>query len=103
MNRREPTTEERKALQRIEAFRTRMPLVALSAGLPILALQALPERDATIVMIVAIPALLCQLAALVYWACCLRCPRCAGWIAIPKCPSCGLALDEHQATQRRRA
>lgn len=28
----------------------------------------------------------------VYLTCFLRCPRCAGWIVIPKCPACDLKL-----------
>ncbi len=28
----------------------------------------------------------------VYLTCFQRCPRCAGWIVIPKCPACGLKL-----------
>jgi hypothetical protein len=34
------------------------------------------------------------IAILVHLTCFQRCPRCVGWIVIPKCPACGLKLGK---------
>ena len=94
MSRQGPTTQERIALERIKAIPTRSVLVVLAmVGLK-LSQQLLPVRYAVLGTIVSVGLVLGLLATLVYQACFLRCPRCAGWIAIPKCPACGLELDE---------
>ena len=87
MNRREPTTEERKALEKIDAIGARSPLLGLGLILFTASLQLLPERYATIAAIASVSGALCVIAVFVYRACFLRCPRCSGWVAIPKCPS----------------
>lgn len=88
-----PTTQEWLALKRIEGVPKRSLLVAAMVGALVLSLQALPERYAALSAIASVGLALCGIVALVYQACLLRCPRCSGWIAIPKCPECGLKLE----------
>jgi hypothetical protein len=84
MHNREPTAHEKARLSRIVTLRTWLPLVSLSGCVASLVLP-LP---------VAVPIILAGLAGFVYLTCGLRCPRCSGWIVIPKCPSCGLELGD---------
>jgi len=102
MNLQGPTTQERIALERIEAIVARSPWVVIAIMALMLSLQWLPERYAAVSAIVSVGVVLGGVATLVYRACFLRCPRCSGWIAIPKCPACGLKLDE-PASHRRAA
>jgi hypothetical protein len=101
MNRQSPTTEERIALKRIAQVPMRTLLVALAViGLQVLSRQVLPERYSAVSAIVAVGLALAGIAVLVYQACFLRCPRCSAWIAIPKCPDCGLKLDQPASRQK---
>lgn len=94
MNRWSPTTQERIALKKIAAVPMRSALLAGMVSGLILSLQVLPERYSTLATIAAVGLLLSGIAFMVYQACFLRCPRCFAWIAIPKCPDCGLKLDK---------
>lgn len=94
MNRRTPTEQERIALQRIEAGRASSLSAILVLGGLMLLLQLLRDRADAVSVVVSVVLVLGMGAILVYRACFLRCPRCSGWIAVPKCPSCGLAFDE---------
>ena len=100
MNRQAPTAQERAALERIKAIQTRSPLVVLAMVGLTLSLQLLPERYAAVSAVVSIGLAFGIVAMFVYRACFLRCPRCSGWIAIPKCPACGLKLDEPTSHRR---
>ena len=93
MNRQGPTAQERVALQRIAGARMRSLLAVATIGGLVVALQLLPERYSAVSAIAAVGLAFGSVAVLVYQACLLRCPRCSGWIAIPKCPGCGLKLD----------
>lgn len=94
MSRHAPTTDERIALERIDAIRKRSYLVGLAFCGLVVMLQALPERYSSVAAVASVALVLCMVAVLAYRACFLRCPRCSGWIAIAKCPGCGLGLDE---------
>jgi hypothetical protein len=102
MNRQNPTAQERIALKRIEAVPMRSLLALVTIGGLVLALRALPERFSTVAAIASVALALTGIAVLIYQACFLRCPRCSAWIAIPKCPDCGLKLDK-PASDRRSA
>lgn len=91
MTRHAPTTREEIALKRIEAGLIRSPVAMLMATGLILSAQLLPDRYAAVTAIVSVGLMV---GMLIYRACFLRCPRCAGWIVIPKCPSCGLTLGK---------
>ena len=93
MERQGPTTRERLVLERIAKIPERSLIVAVAVGALVLSLRALPEQYATLSSIAAVVAVLVGLTFFIYQACFLRCPRCSGWIAVPKCPSCGLKLD----------
>jgi hypothetical protein len=69
-------------------------LAIVTIGVLILCLQVLPERYSTVSAIAAVGLALSGIAVMVYQACFLRCPRCSAWIAIPKCPDCGLKVDK---------
>jgi hypothetical protein len=94
MNQKSPTPQETLALKRIQGVPMRSPLTVLAISALLLSLQSLPERYAAVSAFVSVGLALCVVAVLVYQACFLRCPRCYGWIAIPKCPDCGLRLEE---------
>ena len=94
MKRQEPTTRERIALEKIAAGQRRWLLAGPAGAALIFSLRLLPERYADVSAYVAVGLVLGMVAIFVYRACMLRCPRCSGWIAIPKCPACGLKLDE---------
>jgi hypothetical protein len=100
MNRHAPTTQERIALERIEASQTRSYLALLMMVGLILSRQLLPERYAAGSAIASVALVIGMVAMLVYRACFLRCPRCSGWIVIPKCPACGLKLDKPTSHRR---
>lgn len=93
MKRQGPTTQERLVLERIARIPTRSLIAAGAVVGLVLCLRALPEQYAAFSSFAAVVAVLIGLAFFVYQACFLRCPRCSGWIAVPKCPSCGLKLD----------
>lgn len=103
MKRQAPTAGERKALESIKAAPTRSLLAVASLTGCVWLLQVVPERYAAASTIVAVGLILALLAVLVYQTCCLRCPRCAGWVVIPKCPSCGLKLNEPGAKHHQRS
>ena len=86
-----PTDLERAKLERIATAKKWLPflVVPLAFSSPIYLLY--PNRATTAL---AITVFLLMLAPVLYLSFFLRCPRCAGWIAMPKCPSCGLKLDE---------
>jgi hypothetical protein len=94
MNRPGLTTQERIALEKIKGIPTRSLYMVFAIGGMILSLQALPERYSAVSAIVSVGLALGMVATLAYQACFLRCPRCSGWIVVPKCPGCGLKLDE---------
>jgi hypothetical protein len=102
MNRQSPTNQERIALERIEGLRTQWPLVLFAMWGLLLPLRFLPERYSGVSAIASVALVLGMVALLVYQACFLRCPRCSGWIVIPKCPGCGLKLDK-PASRRKSA
>jgi hypothetical protein len=56
--------------------------------------QQLPEKYAVLSIFLAASAALVALAVIIHISFCLRCPRCSGWIAMPKCPACGLKLAD---------
>lgn len=93
MNRQSPTTEERIALMRIEQVPMRTLLILVAVCGLVASLRVLPDRYSAVSAVVAVALALGGVAVLVYQACFLRCPRCFAWIAIPKCPDCGLKLD----------
>ena len=89
-----PTTQERHALKRIEATNWLSVIVvaALAGLLP--AAQFLPERFSSVSAVLSILMVLGAIGVLVYRTCFLRCPRCSGWVAMPKCVACGLTLEK---------
>lgn len=52
------------------------------------------KRHSLLGTAISVLAAVIGLGLLVYLSFFLRCPRCSSWIAIPKCPSCGLKLDK---------
>lgn len=94
MSRPRPTDEQLRKLQVIEERKKWIAAaMPLSAILMLVALQV-SERYGPLQLV-----LLCVLTLLVigggiYLSFCQRCPRCSGWIVIPKCPSCGLAPEK---------
>jgi hypothetical protein len=104
MTGRDPTDQELAKLERIAALTKTLPLL----GLPILAfaffiIRFMPDREGLHWPVLTFGAigLILALTPLLYLSFCLRCPRCSGWIAIPKCPSCGLKLEEPGKRQTR--
>ena len=87
-----PTEEERNKLRGIAATRVQATALICAVVPGLLVVSRFISND-TLKLFVAMSAVVIGLAALIYMAFCLRCPRCKGWIAIPKCPSCGIALD----------
>lgn len=61
-------------------------LLAIASG------RLLGERYDVLAAILTIGLGLGAIGIFVYLSCFQRCPRCAGWIVIPKCPACGLKL-----------
>ena len=94
-----PTNPERIALERIEAIRARSPFEALALLGLFPLLQLLPERHSALAAMLSVVLVLGMVATLVHRTCFLRCPRCSGWIVIPKCPACGLKLDKPGSTR----
>jgi hypothetical protein len=97
-----PTDAERSKLLHIASLRKSLPLLTLSFGaVAILIIRQVPDLHDShwaVITVAAVAAIL-FLTPLVYLSFFLRCPRCSGRIAIPKCPSCGLRLEE--STKRR--
>lgn len=90
---RAPSRQERAKLERVAATPSRV-LGAMGAGmLGILLIKALPDEYGAVKAVFIATMLLVVLGALVYQACLQRCPRCSGWIVMPKCPGCGLGLE----------
>jgi hypothetical protein len=100
MNRQTPTPPERVALERIERIQTQWPLIFLGMLGLFVPLRLLPEQHGAATAIASVALMLGMVALLVYRACFLRCPRCSGWIAIPKCPGCGLKLDKPESRRK---
>ena len=88
-----PSTIEKQKLEDIVAKRKQLPLIAMLVLLIIVSLNLLPESYSGMQVTLQSAGLLAGLAHLLYVSFALRCPRCSGWIAIPKCPSCGLKLE----------
>jgi hypothetical protein len=65
----------------------------LGLGCAIALPRLLGESYNVLSAILAIGLFLGVVGIFVYLTCFQRCPRCAGWIVIPKCPTCGLKLD----------
>lgn len=90
------TARETAELQKIAARRKWLVLGAqctiLLALLAIASRRALGERYDTLSLLFGSAFLLATIGIFVYLTCFQRCPRCAGWIVIPKCPGCGLKL-----------
>lgn len=92
MRNREPTDYEKSRLSRIATLRTQL-LLAPMCG--VVASLVFPPAVAWVVVLLG-------LTPVIYLTCCLRCPRCAGWIVMPKCPSCGLKLESSKKIHLRR-
>lgn len=88
----QPTAHEKARLNRIATLRTQLLPVWMCGGVASL---VFPSAVAGVI-------LLAGLTCSIYLTCCLRCPRCAGWIVIPKCPSCGLKLESSGKTHLHR-
>jgi hypothetical protein len=93
-----PTEQETKQLEEIEA---RLKLLDLSSHVAVLLMLLLvgslivaPEQYQTVKTILVVAIALALVGTLVYRTCFLRCPRCAGWIVLPKCP-CGVKLEKY--------
>ena len=102
MTQHERPAHETAALQRIAARRKWLSLSAQSALLlafaAIVSRRLFGERYDALSMILAFGLLLGAIGIFVYLTCFQRCPRCAGWIVIPKCPACGLKLEGARKT-----
>jgi uncharacterized membrane protein HdeD (DUF308 family) len=88
-----PTEDELRKLRSIETTRKQVVLL-VTAGIPLLFLISWFIQHETASIVLAVIALLISLSGVVYISFLLRCPRCKGWISMPKCPACGLALDK---------
>ncbi len=86
---RAPTAEELKKLELIDRTRKQAVPVALLAGLAALFIGRMQRHEDLKILLMA-SAVLIMLATVIYVSFCLRCPRCSGWIAIARCPACGL-------------
>jgi hypothetical protein len=88
---------EVKRLEAIASRRTSLFRVAQIATLLALGAVAsrrvIGERYDVLALILGIGLMAGVIGVLIYLTCFQRCPRCAGWIVIPKCPACGLKLD----------
>lgn len=92
-----PTDDERRKLKAIQAIRQRAVLVIV-ALVPFLLVVSRFTPNVIIKMTLAVGAVAAGLGILLYLSFGLRCPRCRGWISMPKCPSCGLALERSTKT-----
>src|SRR5688572_27133895 len=91
--RHQPTAAEKARLQTIATLRMQLPVVAI-VGIGIaIAVSVLIAPGSVLPAIIAVTAAVILLGQLIYVSFCLRCPRCSGWIVLPKCPSCGLGLN----------
>lgn len=92
------TEQETKQFEEIEAKLKLLDLSANVGGVLMLLLVGLlivaPEQYQTAKTIVAVTIGFALIGILIYRTCFLRCPRCAGWIVLPKCP-CGLKLKKY--------
>jgi DMSO reductase anchor subunit len=88
------TEQESKQLHRIESL-LKLRMVSLYvAVVGIGAFYLLSPRNAAVAAALAIVVFVILFGHMIYLACFLRCPRCSGWIAMPKCPGCGLGLEK---------
>jgi hypothetical protein len=94
MNHQHPTEDERLALEKLRAGQT-LPLVlgGIATPIPVL-LRLVPETYSSVSAVLSVGVVLGIVSLFVYRTCMLRCPRCSGWIVIPKCPACGLKLEK---------
>ncbi len=90
---RAPTEDELKQLQLVDRTRKQAVAVVFVLLFLLLPISRLSGHEA-MRMFLAASAVVIMLATLVYVSFCMRCPRCSGWIAIPKCPACGLKLEK---------
>src|SRR5690242_11307641 len=89
------TDSERAKLERINSTRISLVVLMLLCSSSVIILHyAIPDRYETLKVFLAIALAVVVLGMLIYLSFCLRCPRCSGWIAIPKCPACGLRLEK---------
>lgn len=87
----ETTKLERLAATQKWLFLSAQCTVAL-ALVAIASRRVLGEGYEVLLLLVGIGLLLGAIGIFVYLTCFQRCPRCAGWIVMPKCPGCGLGL-----------
>ena len=89
-----PTEQERIALERIKSTNGLVVIAVLAVSCLYPIVQILPDRLSSVSVGLAVVIVLGAVGLVVYRACFLRCPRCSGWVAIPKCPACGLKLSQ---------
>ena len=87
------TDAQQAALERVAARRNSLGILIgvcapLVFGVNLLIGKRAPRFAVTIDVVILV-GILGMLVYLLF----SRCPRCSGWIAIPKCPSCGLMLE----------
>lgn len=92
----EPGNTELRKLEAIAGRRKQQPLIGMLGLMIIAGLNFLPESYSWLQVVLQSVVLLALLAQFIYVSFALRCPRCSGWIAIPKCPSCGLKLERNK-------
>lgn len=89
------TEAQQILLQRIQSRRTSLGILAACCAPLFFAVGFfVRERHPMAAMVIEALALAVSFGLILYLATCLRCPRCAGWIAIPQCPACGLKLKK---------
>ncbi len=90
---RPPTEAEAVKLRRIAVARNLLLFVVFGGALLNLLVGRLPDRFETFSLVMSVIVGCAMLGMFIYVTCLQRCPRCEGWVAIAKCPKCGLRLD----------
>jgi hypothetical protein len=90
---RPPTEAETVKLRRIGVARNLLLVVVFAGSGLNLLMGRLPDRFETLAVVVSVMVGCAILGMFIYVTCLQRCPRCEGWVAIAKCPKCGLRLD----------
>jgi hypothetical protein len=88
-----PTEEQLRKIKSIETTRKQV-IFLVTAGMPLLFLISWVTRNEAAKMVLAVVALLISMSGVIYVSFLQRCPRCKGWISLPRCPACGLAPDK---------
>ena len=68
--------------------------------MPLLVVVSVIQKRQALGMALAVGALVVVASGVIYISFCLRCPRCSGWIVMPKCPACGLKLESGKSREQ---